>query len=127
EIDALVLEGVYPTLREAVDNRIRMRVGRLLSKFLTPALLVQLKPRLGFSAAALRPIEGIRSIGAPVLIMAGSHDAHTTLKQSRRLFEAAAQPRELWVLDGATHVDFHQHAGEEYEARVLNFFDRYLR
>jgi fermentation-respiration switch protein FrsA (DUF1100 family) len=124
--DAVVLEAVYPTVAEAVKDRIRIRLGPLAG-FLAPALLWQLQPRLGFSPSDLRPIDGIAQIGAPVLIVAGREDRHTPLAESQRLFDAARQPKEIWCVPGAAHVDLHNHARPEYERRVLAFFDAYLR
>lgn len=123
--DAVVLEGVYPDIGEAVRNRIRIRLGPL-ADILAPLLLVQLQARLGVSASDLRPVEHIRDLGAPVLIIAGMEDRHTTATETRRLFEAAREPKELWLIEGAAHVDLHRHAGSVYEKRVLDFFGRVL-
>lgn len=88
---------------------------------------MQLRPRLGFAAEDLRPIDGIERVGAPVLVIAGAEDRHTALAQSRRLFTRAQAPKELWEIAGAGHVDFHQVARDEYEARVGALFDKTLR
>lgn len=124
--DALVLEAVYPTFPEAVEDRIRIWLGPLAG-VLAPCLLMQVRPRLGFSPHELRPIDGIPRVGAPVLIVAGAEDRHTTPAESRRLFEAARPPKEFWLVPGAAHIDFHLHAGAEYEKRILSFFDAFLR
>ncbi len=124
--DALVLEAVHPTIEEAVTNRIRTRLGPL-AKLLAPALLVQLKPLLGVSPEQLRPIERIHSVGAPVLIIAGTDDQHTRFSGSRRLFERAPHPKDFWAVEGASHVDFHKYAPDVYEQRILSFFADYLK
>lgn len=124
--DAVVLEEVYPTLDEAVEDRIRIRLGPMAG-LLAPALLWQLQPRLGFAPSELRPIDGIGQIGEPVLVMAGMKDQHTTPAEPQRLFDAARQPKEIWCVSGAAHVDLHHYARAEYERRILAFFDAYLR
>ncbi|HJO24155.1 MAG TPA: alpha/beta hydrolase [Myxococcota bacterium] len=125
-VSALVLEAVYSTLPEAVANRIAIRLGEP-GRWLTPLLTWQLEPRLGVSAEALAPIGGIRNIEAPLLLVAGERDRHTTLDQSRALYRAAPEPKEMWVVPGAAHGDFHGFAPREYERRVLDFLDRTLR
>lgn len=125
DVDALVLEAVYPTIEEAVENRIRLRLGPLAAVF-ARALLVQLEPRLGVAPESLRPIAGVARVTAPVLVVAGSHDRHTTLDESRRLFAAAPEPKELWIVEGAAHVDFLRFAPDEYEAVVLGFLREHL-
>ena len=89
--DAVVLEAVYPRVAGAIENRIRIRLGSLAS-VLTPLLLVQLQPRLHISPRDLEPIRSIPRLGAPVLVVAGSRDQHTTLAESEELFRAGVQP-----------------------------------
>jgi fermentation-respiration switch protein FrsA (DUF1100 family) len=125
-VHALVLESVYPTLEEAIDNRLAMRLGAL-GPPLAPLLTVQLQPRLGFGVGDLRPIDTVDRVGAPLLVIAGTEDRHTTIVQSRRLFARAQAPKELWEVPGAGHVDYHLAAPAEYEARVGGFLGRHLR
>lgn len=125
-VHALVLESVYPTLEEAIDNRLAMRLGALGPR-LAPLLTVQLQPRLGFGVGDLRPIDTVDRVGAPLLVIAGTEDRHTTIVQSRRLFARAQAPKELWEVPGAGHVDYHLAAPAEYEARVGGFLARHLR
>jgi uncharacterized protein len=126
DVDALLLEAVYPTLREAVVARIGIRLGPL-APLLAPLLLAQVQLRLGVDPDALAPIEGIRRIHEPLLLIAGEQDRHTPLAQSQRLFDAAPDPKQLWVVPGAAHVNFHRFAPEEYERRVLDFLANALR
>ena len=100
--DAAVLESMFPTLEEAVADRLELHAGPMASMF-TPLLLWQLPIRLGFSADALRPIADLPALHCPVLIASGAEDRHTTLRETKRLFESAGQPKELWVVGGAAH------------------------
>ncbi|HZI95409.1 MAG TPA: alpha/beta fold hydrolase, partial [Patescibacteria group bacterium] len=126
DVQALVLEAVYPTIEEATANRIARRLGEP-ARLLTPLLVWQLRPRLGVSARQLRPIDRIGGIRAPLLLIAGGADKDTTPLESQRLFDAAPQPKEYWEIAGAAHQDFYLYAPKEYEARVLAFLGRYLR
>jgi uncharacterized protein len=103
--DAVVLEAVYPRVGRAVENRIRIRLGGL-APALTPLLMMQLQPRLHISESDLEPIRSIGRLGAPVLVVAGSRDEHTTVAESEELFAAASAPKLLWVVEGAKHQDF---------------------
>ena len=119
-IDALVVEAVYPDLDDAVADRLAMRLGSW-SRALSPGLTLQVQPRLGFPTSALRPIDRVAHLPMPKLFIAGSADEHTRLEESRALFAAAAEPKALWVIEGAAHVDFYSFAPEEYRQRVLGF------
>jgi len=126
DVNAAVLEMVYPSINQAISNRLTMRVGRWSSLF-TPLLSWQLKPRLGIGTNDLRPIDHVGRFTAPKLFIVGAADRHTTLSESQQLFSAAGEPKELWVVPGAQHVDLYPLAKEEYERHVLGFFGRYLR
>jgi fermentation-respiration switch protein FrsA (DUF1100 family) len=126
EADALVLEAVYPAIEEAVSNRLRLRLGSIGAR-LTPLLLMQLEPRFGIAPEQLRPIARIHALVAPLLLIAGASDEHTTLAESQRLYAHAPEPKFFWAIPNAAHGDFHAFAQEEYEARVLSFFGQYLQ
>jgi len=126
DVNAMVLEMVYPTINQAITNRLTMRLGGWAGS-LTPLLSWQFKPRLGIAAEVLRPIDHIGSISSPKLLIVGAEDQHTTLEESRRMFDAAREPKELWVVNGAKHVDLYRVAKKEYEEHVVAFFGKYLR
>jgi uncharacterized protein len=90
-------------------------------------LIMQLPLRAGIEKDALRPIDRVGAIKAPKLFIAGAKDRHTKLDESRELFAAAAEPKEFWVVEEAAHVDVHQMLKEEYERRILDFFEKRLR
>ncbi len=123
---AVVLESMYPTIDEAVANRLAMRFGAG-GAYLAPLLLWQLPLRLDLSADALKPIDGLARIGAPLLIASGTLDQQTTIAEARRLYQAASEPKELWEVAGAAHQDLHAFNSVEYERHVLAFLDRALR
>ena len=125
-IDALVLEQVYPTVAVALENRLRLYLGTP-GTWLTSGLIASLQPRLGLRVDQLRPIDRLARLSVPKLILAGDRDEHTRLADSLELFAAAAQPKQLWVVPGAKHVDLCAYAGEEYRRRVLEFFAAQLR
>jgi fermentation-respiration switch protein FrsA (DUF1100 family) len=124
--DAVVLESMYPTIEEATSNRLRHYLGAF-GPLLTPALVCQLPLRAGVSARQLRPIDAIGRLASPVLVASGSIDHDTTLAETRRVFEAANSPKELWVVEGADHVDLHNYAPALYEARIGAFLSKYMQ
>lgn len=125
-VDALVLEAVYTTIEEAVENRIAIRLGGV-GRYLAPLLLWQVKFRLGVDPSSLAPITRIGGIAAPVLVIAGGKDRRTTIGQTRALFKTAPSPKSLWVIEGAGHLNFYGFAGKAYEGRVLGFLKAHLR
>lgn len=123
--DAVVLEAVYADIRSATANRLQIRLGAL-GPALAPVLLAQLPLRTGIRTADLAPVRSIGQMDAPVLVVAGTQDRHTTPADTRALFAAASEPKALWWVEDAAHVDFLAFAPDAYRAHVLGFFARHL-
>ncbi len=126
KIDALILEMVYPTMQRAIENRLNLWLFNGADS-LAPLMTWQLKPRLGFSIDELRPLDNIHNVKVPVEFIVGENDHHTTLEESRQLFDAANEPKEIWVVTSAEHGDLEKFAPQDYEEKVLSFFDKTLR
>jgi fermentation-respiration switch protein FrsA (DUF1100 family) len=124
--DAVVIESMYPTIEEAVSDRLTMRLGPFASE-LVPLLLWQLPLRTGVSPSELRPIEKLPRLHSPLFVISGAEDRHTKWEETQRLYEAAQPPKELWKVPKAAHVDLHLFAPEEYQRRILVFFGKHLR
>lgn len=122
---ALILESVYPTIQEAIVNRLTLYLGAG-GAYLLPLLSWQIEPRLGFTPDVLRPIDHLSKTTGAVFIMAGSDDRHTTISESKRLFSVASEPKKLWIIEGATHINFSHYQPEEYKVNVLGFFKQTL-
>jgi uncharacterized protein len=119
-VQAMILESSYPTIYQATEDRLVVRLG-WLGKPITPLLTCQLKPRLGVGPEDLQPIEHARKITVPKFFIAGTTDPNTTLPESQTLFDAAAEPKQFWAVEGAGHIDMHGFARAEYERRILEF------
>lgn len=127
ELDALVIESVYPTIDDAVRDRLAMRLGAPLARWLTPLLVAQAPLRLGYSTHQLRPVDAIAAVRAPLLVISGAQDQHTPWPETEALFNAAPGPKALWSVAGAAHVDLHAFAPQAYEARLGPWLHQRLR
>jgi pimeloyl-ACP methyl ester carboxylesterase len=125
-LDAVVLESMYPTIDEAVANRLRVRFGAA-GAWAAPLLVQQLPWRAQVAPASLRPIVDIATMSSPVFIISGTVDTQTPAAETHRIFAAIQSTRALWLVDGAAHVDLHAHAGLAYEQRVGAFLSSHLR
>ena len=48
-------------------------------------------------------------------------DRHTTVADTELLFATAREPKELWLIPNAAHVDYLEFAGDDYRRRILAF------
>ena len=102
---ALVLRSPFASLAE---------VGRRHYPVLPVSLL--LRDRYDSAALAGR-------LDAPLLVVAGGRDQIVPAGHSRRLFDAAPQPKRLVVLEGADHNDHELLAGPRLLAELRAFLD----
>jgi esterase/lipase len=125
-LDAVVLESMYPTIEEAVANRLRSRFGA--PGAWSAGLLVQQLPWcLQVAPAALRPIVDIEKMTSPVFIISGTVDTQTPASETTRIYDAVPGSKQLWLVEGAAHVNLHAYAGQEYERRVGHFLASHLQ
>lgn len=123
DVDAIVAESVYPGIDRAIENRLRGPV-RAAAPLFAPMMMAMIRPRLGFGADELKPIDHVRLLRTPKFFLFGTADRDTTLAESMEMFNAAAEPKQMWAVEGAGHVDLDGYAGREYEGRVMEFLGR---
>jgi fermentation-respiration switch protein FrsA (DUF1100 family) len=62
----------------------------------------------------------------PILLLQGGLDTVVAADNGRRLYDAAREPKELWFEPELGHANFDREKPEEYERRVVGFFERAL-
>ncbi len=62
----------------------------------------------------------------PVLILHSLSDIAISSQSGRLLYDAATNPKELWQVDGVDHASFDTQMAEEFERRVVGFFNQHL-
>ena len=131
DVDALVLESVFPDIGSALTDRLRARFGRIVGSVagfvLVPLFRVQMQAVLGVSFAELRPIDSIAHVRAPLLVGSGTSDAYTTIGETQALFERAPKPKTFWPVPGATHQDREQFDPPLYWQQIRPFLTKNLR
>jgi fermentation-respiration switch protein FrsA (DUF1100 family) len=129
-VDCLVLESVYSDIDHALGNRLRVVLGPagpVLTPLLVPIFEFVLQPVLGISAQALRPIDHISAVTAPLLIASGTADDRTTVAEAQSLYDRAQASKQFWAVEGARHVDLEAYAPDTYWEVVMPFLIRALR
>jgi pimeloyl-ACP methyl ester carboxylesterase len=73
------------------------------------------------------PVESAPRIAPrPMFFIAGERDDLMPVEDVRRVYEAAGQVKQLWVVPEAYHAKCREAAGMEYDTRVAGFFERNL-
>ena len=83
--------------------------------------------RIGIDATRIRPVDVVARIAPrPLLIVHCMGDRVVPPTNSERNFEAAGEPKSIWRIPAGGHANGHAIARQEYEHRVIEFFDRSL-
>lgn len=118
-IEAVVADSGYSTLREVAA----MRSAALLR----PLVYLFGWMRTGVWVGAMRPVDDVARISPrPVFIIQGLEDGAVPADSAQRLFDAAGEPRLLWLEPGIGHLGMYPADPAAYASRVLGFFDQYL-
>lgn len=124
--DAAVSDVGFYSLRESAGDAFRNIVGLPDAVFL-PMTSWWGQALGGASMDDIAPGREIARISPrPVLIIHTDADKLTGPAAGHRLFEAAKEPKSLWAVPDAEHGRVHDKYPAEYEARVLDFFNRSL-
>lgn len=123
-VAAVVADAAFADLHHPIASRMRaMRypLPRLGSRLIVAAAWLRARTRM------ISPVDRVARI-APrgLLLIAPRNDALISWRQSARLYAAAREPKELWIVEGAEHATARWVAGEAYEERVLAFLARHL-
>ena len=120
EIEALVVDSPFATLNEEMEIIVPYPLMRSLMKFFV-------KRETGLTLDLVRPVDDIARISPrPVFIIQGMGDEMVPLNSAQRLYDAAGEPRKLWLEDDVPHLNMYAYYKEKYIKRVINFLDKYL-
>ncbi len=124
-IAAIVSEGSFTTLRTIfVDYQ--KRIVKLPWHFLRNIALMQSQKIANFKARLVAPIEDIKRVHVPILIVHGKNDSFIKAYYSKLLYDVANEPKQLVIIEGADHNDVWEVGGAVYEDTISSFFEKYL-
>jgi len=97
----------------------------LVPAFIQDWALWLAEKRKGFDRNQVCPLDVVSRIAPrPLLVIHGMNDQRILEPQIRRLFAAAQQPKDLWLVPGATHASIRTSALDEMMPQVIAFFDK---
>ena len=125
-IRAVVAEAAYPTLHKALDARFRVVMGPLGPQ-VARQVLRWAKRWVAVEASEVSPLAALETLGTrPVLLIQGKRDLLVNWRDTVKMYEAAQEPRELWLLERSGHSRCLRDEPEKYAQRMISFFEKYL-
>ncbi len=127
-ICAVVSDGGFARMKNAIAGGVRERGWpSWAAAWMSPLIVCLASLRLGSWLPRADPIRWVDQI-APraLLIIHGGLDPYISLAEVQQLYAKAGEPKELWVAPEAGHRQVDRQHPEEYRARLLAFFDKWL-
>jgi dipeptidyl aminopeptidase/acylaminoacyl peptidase len=123
EIGAVVAEGNYANLGELLANT--NPSSSWTHRFFTNSIATIYKLVTDINPWAISPIDALPDISPrPVYLIFGEGESQGGRAQDQ--FDAAGEPKTLWIVPQGGHGCNHIVAHEEYEKNVLDFFNNSL-
>jgi fermentation-respiration switch protein FrsA (DUF1100 family) len=117
QIEAVVADSSFDTLDGVFQVRVPYPILRPFIQFYAEMVT-------GINLEDVRPVDEIGKISPrSVFLIQGLDDYSIPYESAQRLFEAAGEPKFIWEGAGVGHLTMSAVYAEEYEARVIEFFD----
>jgi dipeptidyl aminopeptidase/acylaminoacyl peptidase len=125
-VRALATHSAFSSLQDTLETSIRFFTGLPPFPF-APLIAFWAERQAGVRVADVDAMKWIAAISPrPVLLMQGGADVVISAESGRRLYEAAREPKELWFEPRLGHTRFDTALPDEFERRVVGFFNRHL-
>lgn len=127
QVRAVIAQGAYSSLEENIARGVVAQAG--LPPFIFARLMVWLGERAtGLRVNQVRPIDDVAQIAPRALLLIhGMRDPVVTVENSQRLYRAASEPKELFLVNAAQHKTPMLCNPREFEKRVTDFLALHLR
>jgi len=127
DVEALVSDSAFATTASVVDYQFR-RIFHMPSPpvyWMTDNLLWW---RAGYHFKQVEPLRDVAKIAPrPILFIHGEKDTIVDVHDAGLLYQAAQEPKELWLVKNADHCGAYFADRPAYVKKVTDFFDLYLK
>ncbi len=123
-LKAIVAESAYSNLNNMIESMYRnfyflkypfVQLTRIYSKIF-----------FGVDPKDVSPATAIKNINKPVLIIHGKKDSQIPVNEAYILHNTNKDSK-IWIIENADHGETYALNKEEYEKRVLDFFEKHLK
>ena len=127
-IGAVAADSPYASLDDSIGQHLALMYPLLPKVPFLWFLLATYRLRFGVWPRTVSPQEGAAHLAPrPLLLIQGGQDPRMPIAATERILAAASGPKDLWVVQGADHLEAFATYPAEYLSRLADFFQRGLR
>lgn len=124
DLAVLVLESTYSSFEENLPN-IMPSIARAPG-FLAPLVFSRMDAAAAEPLTEIRTVEAVKALNVPLLLVHGAEDRLVPLAQGQAIFAAANEPKVLYTVPGAGHLDIFTIDPAAFAAQMQAFLQEYL-
>ena len=124
---AVAVDSIYSDLEASIAHHLKLlyRLPRVPFSLFVGSVY---RLRFGVWPRRMSPVSAIGRISPrAVLVVQGDGDPRVPVAQGHALFQAAGQPKDLWVVQGTEHLAGLRSDPAAYMRRLVVFFDSFLK
>jgi hypothetical protein len=125
EIRAVVSQSGFSSVAGSANEIVTALSGR--APFPSDGVVLWFVDTLaGVPVSSVNGVEDVAQAARPTLIMHGEQDTVINVRSAQQLYDAAAEPKELYLIPNTGHGGLVQAEPAEFERRFLMFLDAHL-
>lgn len=125
-VAGVVAESAFANLKEVSFDYAGLRMSHWLGRTIfRPASSLALNSATkegGFRAEDVSPEKAVAARPFQVLLICGTRDRNIPPRHTKRIYQAASGPKEMWLVRDAGHSAALGTAPQEFEQRVVKFY-----
>ena len=123
KLKAIVADAPYADLSAVLDNI--FSIFGVLRHPLLDIMNIWNKIVFGITLKNVSPLKNIGNLKVPILLIHGDRDSQLPVSGSKKLHQKNPKSQ-LWIIKNADHCETSFVAGDEYNRRITDFFDKNL-
>ena len=127
-LGAVAADSPYPNLDQSIAHHLALLYPVLPRAPLVWCMRWTYRLRFGAWPAAVAPQQAASTLSPrPFFLIQGGEDARVPVSEARRIFDAAREPKGLWVIERAGHLEGYGINPTAYRRRLTQFFQQALK
>ena len=126
-LGAVAVDSPYTSLDDSLALHLRLLCGLPRQPFLW-ALRATYRLRFGAWPAVVSPLAAAPKLSPrALLVIQGADDVRAPVRGAQEIYEASNDPKEMWLVRGAGHLEGFPQYPERYVGRLSQFFESHLK
>lgn len=125
EIRAVVADSAYANLVKTIEE-VGFKGFGPAKKMMTSFSIFMAQKFFNIDIREVSPEESVKKLKIPIFLIHARDDQRISFENSKTIYEAAQCPKEFWLVPNGGHEAVWQEKKEEYQKRVLDFFQKHL-